>query len=139
MKIDSYYPVIGSEDVTSASDFYQSHFGFVPAFEADWYVHLTMPDQPGVNLAILDYRHESVPERGRKAAQGILLNFETDDVDEEYDRLCRAGVTILLPLRSEPWGQRHFIVEGPGGVMIDVIKIIEPSEGFTEQYLDQAV
>ncbi|RVU37973.1 glyoxalase [Hwanghaeella grinnelliae] len=136
MKIESYYPVIGTEDVRSATDFYQSMFGFVSVFEADWYVHLAMPDQPGVNLAILDCRHESVPANGRTAARGVLLNFETDDVDKEYRRLCAAGAEILLPLRDEPWGQRHFIVQAPGGVMIDVIKIIEPSKEFQEQYLN---
>ena len=135
MKIDSYYPVIGSDDVVSTSDFYRRHFGFVPTFEAEWYVHLTVPDQPAVNLAVLDCRHGSVPERGRVPACGILLNFETDDVDAEYERLCREGVSMLLTLRDEPWGQRHFIAEGPGGVMIDVIKNIEPSEEFKAQYL----
>lgn len=135
MKIESYYPVIGTEDVRSTSEFYKTMFGFVPAFEADWYVHLAMPEQPGVNLAILDYRHESVPPSGRASARGVLLNFETDDVDEEYRRICNAGAEILLPLRDEPWGQRHFIVQAPGGVMIDVIKNIEPSEEFREQYL----
>lgn len=136
MKVESYYPVIGTEDVPSTAEFYQKRLGFVPVFEADWYVHLTMPDCPGVNLAILDCRHDSVPASGRTEARGMLLNFETDDVDEEYRRLCDAGVEILLPIRDEPWGQRHFIVQGPGGVMVDVIKVTEPSEEFREQYLN---
>jgi len=136
MKIESYYPVIGTEDVRSTSEFYQTMFGFVPAFKADWYVHLAMPHQPGVNLAILDYRHESVPQCGRAPARGVLLNFETEDVDAEYRRLCDAGAVVLLPLRDEPWGQRHFIVQAPGGVMVDVIKVTEPSDEFQEQYLN---
>lgn len=136
MKIDSYYPVIGTEDVEGTARFYQDLFGFVPAFEADWYVHLTMPDQPAVTLAILDCRHHSVPREGRAAAMGILLNFETDDVDEEYRRLCAAGATVLLPLRDEPWGQRHFILQAPDGVMIDVIKVTEPTDAFKQQYLN---
>lgn len=135
MQIDSYYPVLGSEDVAAASDYYRTHFGFVTAFEADWYVHLTMPDQASVNLAILDCRHQSVPAQGRIAARGVLLNFETADVDAEYDRLKKAGVPILLPLRDEPWGQRHFIAGGPDGTMIDVIKVIEPSADFKAQYI----
>lgn len=135
MKIDSFYPVIGSADVQSTSKFFQRHFGFVPAFEADWYVHLTMPGQPGMNLAVLDCRHGSVPATGRSPASGILLNFETEDVDAEYERLRAADVPVLLPLRDEPWGQRHFIAQGPDGVMIDIIKLIEPSEEFKQQYL----
>ena len=136
MKIANYYPVVGTEDVRGTADFYKEYFNFVPAFEADWYVHLTQRDQPEISLAVLDCRHESVPVPGRTPAQGVLLNFETDEVDEEYQRLCDAGATVLLPLRDEAWGQRHFIIQGPGGVLIDVIKNIEPSEEYAAQYLN---
>lgn len=136
MRVASYYPVLGTNDVEGTVAFYRNLFGFVPAFEADWYVHLTLPEQPSVNLAILDCSHESVPTHGRAVARGILLNFEMEDVDAEYQRIRGAGATVLLPLRDEPWGQRHFIVEGPDGVMIDVIKNIEPSKDYKEQYLN---
>lgn len=136
MKIENYYPVVGTDDVRGTADFYVKFFNFVPAFEADWYVHLTQKNQPEISLAVLDCRHESVPEAGRKPAQGLLLNFETDDVDEEYQRLCEAGAKVLLPLRDEDWGQRHFIIQGPGGVMIDVIKNIEPSAEYASQYVN---
>jgi hypothetical protein len=37
-------------------------------------------------------------------------------------------------LRDEAFGQRHFITRDPAGVMIDVIKVIPPSEEFAAQY-----
>ena len=89
-----------------------------------------------MTLAILDYRHETIPEGHRKPVQGLLINGEIDDVDAEYARLKSAGLPILLPLTSEDFGQRHFITCDPAGVMVDVIKVIPPSAEFAAQYLD---
>lgn len=66
----------------------------------------------------------------------MLLNFEVADVDAEYETLSAAGVPILLELRDEPFGQRHFIAADPNGVLIDVITVIPPSPEFAAGYLE---
>lgn len=134
MKVTSYYPVLMTEDVGGTAAFWQRHFGFLPRFESDWYVHLQSEADEQVNLAILDGRHETIPAEGRGAVSGLLLNFEVEDVDAEYARLRAAGLPILLDLRDEPFGQRHFITADPNGVLIDVITPIPPSAEFAEQY-----
>lgn len=138
MNVTNYYPVLGSANVPAAQRFYEQHFGFAPAFEADWYAHLQHPLHEHLTLAIVDRTHTSVPAAGRTPAAGLLLNIEVDDVDEEYARLTAAGVGILLELRDEPWGQRHFIVDAPDGVMVDVVKPIPPAEEFAADYVDDA-
>ena len=135
MKITSYYPVLMVEDVRATSDFYVEHFGFRPLFETDWYIHLQSESDETVNLAILNGRHDTVPESGRGRASGVLLNFEVDDVDAVHERLSKAGLPILLSLRDETFGQRHFITTDPNGVLIDVIKVIPPTGEFADAYL----
>lgn len=138
MKPNSYYPVIACENVAETAAFYIDHFGFNAVFESDWYIHLQSGADPAVNLAVMDCRHETIPEGFRKPVQGLLINFEIDDVDTEYARLSNAGLPILQPLRSEDFGQRHFITRDPAGVMIDVIKVIPPSAEYAAQYQDGA-
>jgi uncharacterized glyoxalase superfamily protein PhnB len=138
MKITSYYPVLMTGDVAETAAFWQAHFGFTPAFMADWYVHLTQPDDPSVNLAILQGDHDTIPVQGRGRAAGLLINFEVEDVDTVHDRLAAAGLPILQPLRDEAFGQRHFITADPNGVLIDVIRPIPPSGAFAAQYTDAA-
>jgi len=135
MKSTSYYPVLMTDRVAETARFYQVHFRFISLFDSDWYVHLQSSEDPSVNLAILDGQHRTIPAsaRGGKAS-GVLLNFEVDDVDAEYERAQAQGLTVLLALRDEPFGQRHFIVQGPDGVLIDVIKPIPPDEEFLRQY-----
>ena len=138
MRVTSFYPVIQTHDVAGTAEFYARHFGLKPAFAADWYVHLTMPDDPAVNLAILASDHDTIPPEGRGAARGVILNFEVEDVDAAYARLTTDGVPIAKPLVREAFGQRHFIAQGPGGVLIDVITPIPPAPEFAAQFAPEA-
>jgi uncharacterized glyoxalase superfamily protein PhnB len=95
-----------------------------------------MEGNDSVNLAIVDSKHGSVPKSHQKSAQGILLNFEIDDIDQVYSEFVNKKLNILLELKDEAWGQRHFITADPSGVMIDIVKLIEPSEEFKAQYVE---
>lgn len=139
MKITGYYPVLLVDDVEKAAAFYQAHFGFRSLFTSDWYIHLQQADHPSVNLAFVSRTHETVPENSRKPVAGMLISFEVDDPDAIYDRLRDAGVPVLRTLRDEDFGQRHFIVEDPNGVMVDVIKPIPPSAEYAAQYAAEAL
>ena len=134
--LTGFYPVIATRDVPGSRDFYVEHFGFEVTFEADWYVSLHRPDSPQHELALLDHTHPTVPDGYRTPLRGgLLLNFEVDDVDAEHHRLVlQAGLPELLALRTEAFGQRHFIVAAPDGVMVDVITVVPASAEHAGQY-----
>ncbi|MCM3606074.1 VOC family protein [Cupriavidus pauculus] len=135
LRLTSHYAVIATRDVAATSAFFVEHFDFQPLFSADWYMHLQARADPHMNLAVLHADHETIPAiaRGRTAV-GVLLNFEVENVDAVYARMQRAGLPILLPLRDEPFGQRHFITADPNGVLVDIITPIAPSAAFAAQY-----
>ncbi|MCO8277715.1 VOC family protein [Actinoplanes sp. TRM 88003] len=133
MKLTSNYPVLMTRDVPGVAAFYQQHLGFEPTFTADWYVSLR---RDRWELAVLDCTHETIPaaHRGR-ATTAVLLNFEVDDVDAEYHRLVtEGGLTVALDIRTEDFGQRHFILEAPDGVLLDIITDTEPTDEYAAQY-----
>jgi catechol 2,3-dioxygenase-like lactoylglutathione lyase family enzyme len=135
MKTNSFYPVIMTPDLAGSKAFYTAHFPFEVTFDSEWYVSLKANQEPSFELALLDPEHPTVPEAFRRGMSGgLILNFEVDDVDGEYERLRVAGLPIHLELRSEDFGQRHFIMSDPNGVLIDVIKVIPPSAEYAEQY-----
>lgn len=134
MQLRSFYTVLCTEDVAGTAKFWERHFGFRRAFASDWYVHLVSEASDQANLAILDYRHETIPAPFRKKASGMLVNFEVEDVDALYARAQAEGLKIHLALRDEPFGQRHFITEDPNGIAIDVIKPIPPSPEYAKLY-----
>jgi catechol 2,3-dioxygenase-like lactoylglutathione lyase family enzyme len=138
MKTTSYYPVLMTGDVPGTAAFYRQHFGMRPLFEADWYLHLQSADDARVNLGIVAANHATVPEPARgRTTSGLIINFEVDDPDAVYERLRAQGLPMLLNLRDEAFGQRHFITADPNGVLIDVIKPIPPSAEYAPQYVQR--
>jgi uncharacterized glyoxalase superfamily protein PhnB len=137
IEITAYYPVLLVEDVGATAGFYETHFGFSRQFDAGWYVHLGREQDGKIHqMAVMRYDHDTIPEAGRAPTRGLILNIEVADVDDIHARMGATGVPMLQPLRSEKFGQRHFITADPNGVLIDIIKPIPPSAEFTAQYLE---
>lgn len=139
MKCTQFYPVIQTEDVAATKAFYMKYFRFKISFDADWYCHLQSSEDPNVNIAIVKADHETIPAEARGVVGGLILNFEVEDVDSEFQRAQDAGLPILQMLRDEVFGQRHFITRDPNGVLIDVIKPIPPAGEFIDQYTPDTV
>lgn len=136
MRLDSFYPVIGTPRLTESRDFYVDLFGFEETFAADWYVSLRRAGPPVFEPALLDPTHPTLPKGHRRPVQGLLLNFEVDDVDAEWERLVvRGGLRPELDIRTEAFGQRHFIVADPVGVLVDVITPVPPSPEYEAGFL----
>ena len=134
MTVTGLYPVLMSRDVPAAADFYREALGFETTFAMDWYVSLRLGD---FELALLDHEHATVPPDYRALPQGVLVNIEVDDVDQVHRQVRRtAGLEPVLSLRDEDFGQRHFIVAGPDGVLLDVIQPIAPSPEFAAAYAE---
>ena len=132
MEITSFYPVLVVADVAESASFYREEVGFEVTFESDWYVSLRFP---GGELAILDHTHETIPAGFREPARGLLLNIEVEDATAAYATLVgERGLVERLALRDEAFGQRHFIVEAPGGVLLDVIEPIEPAAAYADAF-----
>lgn len=110
-------------DVDASAAFAKRHFGFTEAMAADGFVSLQRPDT-GFNLIFLRTGLATFkPERMRgQRADGLLVVFVVDDVDAQYERLQREGVTILTPIETEAWGERYFQVEDPNGVVIQLVQ-----------------
>ena len=117
--ITSLYPVLMSEDLNQAAQFFVDHFQFQETFHSDWYISLKNIES-GFELAFIDSKHGTVPQAYQSKASGLIINIEVDNVDFLY----------------EDFGQRHFIVKAPGSVLVDVIQVIPPSAEFAANYLE---
>ena len=45
----------------------------------------------------------------------VVLWFQVDDVDAEYESLLKMGVRIPEPPADNPWGSRHMVFCDPDG------------------------
>ena len=133
----SSYPVLAVADVGEAAAFARRWLGYRTTFENDWYVSLV--DDAGDELAFVRFDHETVPAAHRRPVAGVLLNREVADVDAEWERLVvRGGLPCPREIRTEEFGQRHFIVEAPGGYLVDLITVIPAAGVYAAAYTGAA-
>lgn len=127
-RVDS---TISTYKLQESKDFYIKHFGFRLVFESDWYVELLPQhlDTAGISF-VLAQREDGEFFSGR----GLILSFEVDDVDKEYERLKAENLDICQELQDKPWGERSFVVDDPNGVHVYVYKSIPPTPEYQEIY-----
>jgi catechol 2,3-dioxygenase-like lactoylglutathione lyase family enzyme len=124
MHITNITPVFAVKDIAKSRNFYQDVFEFEVVYQNDWYVHLRAGNEQKAELGFVASHHPSQPAIFQKLymGEGAFLSLEVDDVDAEYKRLKEKGIAIKLEKRDEPWGERHFAVEDPNGVVLNISK-----------------
>ena len=97
------------------------HFGIV--FENDFYILLHTPGG-GEQLSFLQPGHPSQQPIFQPAfeGKGMFLTIEVEDVNAEYARIIKLGIPLAIDLREEPWGDKHFAIEDPNGIGIDIVQ-----------------
>jgi predicted enzyme related to lactoylglutathione lyase len=63
----------------------------------------------------------------------VLVTIEVDDVDAVGERAAGLGLPVVLPMRDEPFGQRHFMTVDPDGTLVDVVQAIPPQVAFLRE------
>ncbi len=131
----SVFPVIGAADVAASRDFYVALLDAAVVFDSGWYAQLqSPPTNPAVQLGVVERDHSTIPDGYRQPPQGVLISVEVDDVDAVHARALALGLPIALPLRSEDFGQRHFMTVDPDGLLVDVITSIPFAPEFAAAY-----
>lgn len=129
----SFYPVLMSQTIEESTRFFVELFHFEVTFTSEWYVSLK--NEQNFELALIESSHETIPDKYKANCKGIILNFEVEDVDKIYAEITnRKDVSIVMEIKNEAYGQRHFMIESPDELLIDVIQNIPPSEEYLESY-----
>jgi predicted enzyme related to lactoylglutathione lyase len=123
MKVIRIVPNLSSEALGASRDFYAAMFDLVVSAEVDdWYLQLMPESDARLNIGFLEPDSELFA--GRSASwrpSGVVLTIHVDDVDEAYERAQRLGAEIAAEIRDEDYGQRHFLVVDPNGVVLNVM------------------
>lgn len=109
--------------LAESKTFYTNNLGFGVTFENEFYLLMHTPGHEA-EISFLLPDHPSQQPFFHKAftGQGVYLTIEVDEVDSLYEKLKNKGVPIKIELRDEPWGDRHFAIEDPNGIGIDIVK-----------------
>ncbi|HEB93243.1 MAG TPA: glyoxalase [Gammaproteobacteria bacterium] len=133
----SAFPVFIIEHLGKAKTFYGDHFDFNVVFQNEWYLHLAA--QSGIQVGFMLPNQATQPDifHAPHAGDGVIFSLEVNDADSAYTHAKNSSLDIVLALRSEEWGQRHFSVKDPNGIYVDIVQATEPSEEYQEGYNDK--
>lgn len=103
--------------------FYTNVLGFSVKFENDFYLLLESP-QNGGEISFLKPNHPSQQAIFQQEfnGRGVYLTVEVKDIDKIYKNFKLKSLPIVVDLRDEPWGDRHFAITDPNGISIDIVK-----------------
>ena len=114
------YPGYITENLPEMRDFFTQKLGFAVIFESDWFVLLKLE---GSQIGLMKPEQTAQAPIFRKAypGNGAWITFDMPDVDLAYQKAKAAGLDIIVDIRDEPWGERHFSVVAPGGLALDFV------------------
>jgi len=116
-------------DPLRAARFYEEVFDLQRMFESEWFVHLGLPSNPGLELGLLKQGYDVLPTALTHASNEArtLLTIVVANTDESYERAVAQGGECLERPRDLFYGQRRAVVRSPDGTLIDISSPCTPS------------
>jgi catechol 2,3-dioxygenase-like lactoylglutathione lyase family enzyme len=109
--------------------FYTEVLGFGITFQNDFYLLLHTPDkQAELSFLLPDHPSQQALFHPAFNGKGVYLTIEVDQVDQWYQKLKKMEIPIKIDLRTEPWGDRHFAIQDPNGIGIDIVTYTQPEK-----------
>lgn len=109
--------------LAASKTFYTKYLGFGVTFENEFYLLLHTPNQEtAISFLLPDHPSQQPLFHKPFQGQGMYLTIEVPDVDKVYQEIKKKGAVIKIDIRDEPWGDRHFAIEDPNGIGIDIVK-----------------
>lgn len=108
-----------TQNVQTLAAFYKEVLQIEPQFYGDDYVEF--PTGIGVLSIFSLNAHEELAKDSAKPASNrcLELEFNVDNVDDDYNRLQQLRVEMVKHLTTQPWGNRSFYFRDPDGNLIN--------------------
>lgn len=115
-----------TQDVPRLHNFYQD----VLQVQAEGGANFVAFEPTGVPLTL--FHKEGMEQMAPGSMQGAgtgnaVLEFEVEDVDEEYARLLELNIPIVKPPTTQPWGLRSVWFRDPDGNIVNFFAAVKQS------------
>lgn len=113
--------------LAETKEFYTKTLNFGVTFENEFYLLMHTPGKEAeISFLLPNHPSQQPIFQAPFQNQGVYLTIEVDDVDSMYKELKEKGTDIKIDIRDEPWGDRHFAIQDPNGVGIDIVTYSQP-------------
>jgi catechol 2,3-dioxygenase-like lactoylglutathione lyase family enzyme len=116
-----------TQDVPRLHNFYQD----VLQVQAEGDANFVAFEPVGVPLTL--FHTEGMEQMAPGSMQGagtggFVLEFEVEDVDEEYARLLELNVSVVKPPTTQPWGLRSVWFRDPDGNIVNFFAAVKSTD-----------
>jgi predicted enzyme related to lactoylglutathione lyase len=108
------------KDLPASADFYRQLAGFDTIYESDWYVVLTPPGQPQVQIGLIDEVSQYTPRHAWGLKHGTYLTLVVEDVMAVLDRARALGAEIVSEPMEMDYGQTRALIRDFNDLIIDI-------------------
>ena len=109
---------IVTENVELLGSFYQDVLRIEPQTYGEDYVEFTT-ERGILSLYSLTGQERLAPDSITPASNhSVMLEFQVDDVDKEYERLQEMEIEWVKSLTTQPWGNRSTYFRDPDGNLV---------------------
>ncbi|HHY50094.1 MAG TPA: hypothetical protein GYA10_10145 [Alphaproteobacteria bacterium] len=107
-------------NLADSVEFYRNLLDFEVIHESDWYVVLTPPGQPLVQIGLIDQMSEFTPRHAWGEPYGSYLTFVVDDVLAAVERARELAVEVFEEPVALASGQTRALIRDVNGLVIDL-------------------
>jgi catechol 2,3-dioxygenase-like lactoylglutathione lyase family enzyme len=119
MDTHAIFPLMPSRDLTATKDFYTCN-GWMVEMEGEAFLQLAFAPKPDIKLGFF----RPIPDHPvaffrAEQVENVVISIVVDDPDSALHAARANGHDLAVEMRREPWGQRHFAITDPNGLIID--------------------
>jgi catechol 2,3-dioxygenase-like lactoylglutathione lyase family enzyme len=116
-----------TEKLAESKAFYTNVLGFGVTYENEFYLLMHTPNHQAEISFLLPHHPTQDPFfHAPFSGKGVYLTIEVEEIEQLYQELKSKGVHLKVDLREEPWGDKHFAIEDPNGIAIDLVTYSPP-------------
>lgn len=108
------------QDMAGSIEFYRRIVDLQPIYESEWFVVLTPPGQPNVQIGLIDQVSEFAPRHAWGMHEGAYMTFVVDDVFGALEAAREMGVEVIEEPVALDYGQTRMLVRDPNGMILDL-------------------
>jgi catechol 2,3-dioxygenase-like lactoylglutathione lyase family enzyme len=114
--------------IPETKKFYTTVLQMEVVFENDFYLLLqTAGGTDQISFLLPDHESQQPLFKPAFVGKGAYLTIEVANVDEVYEKIKKMKIPVVIPIRDEPWGDRHFAIVDPNGIGIDIVTHTPPT------------
>jgi|GEM_PF-339976 len=118
---------VATTRMAETKEFYTKYLGMQVVSELEWRLELAAGGEgsPSIVFMLPNAPFPAPIFESAFPGQGLYYTISVADVDQVYEVFKTDNFSIDIDIRDEEWGERHFFVRDPNGIVLNISHIAQ--------------